>query len=73
MSVRTASSGASREGRSLQSALFPRRAVDPAGATVACAAATGVLHGAIGTAEVQQLEYNLLFRWFIGLSTDDPV
>ena len=22
---------------------------------------------------MEQLDYNLLFRWFVGLSTDDPV
>jgi transposase len=22
---------------------------------------------------MEQLEYNLLFRWFVGLNTDDPV
>ena len=23
--------------------------------------------------ETEQLEYNLLFRWFVGLSSDDPI
>ena len=48
-------------------------AVDPAGATLASAAAAGLLHGAIGTAIDGAARDNLLFRWFVGLSADDPV
>jgi hypothetical protein len=38
-----------------------------------CIAAAGVLHGALGTATHGTVDYNLLFRWCVGLSADDPV
>jgi Transposase domain (DUF772) len=37
------------------------------------AVAAGVVHGAQGTAADGALDYNFLFRWFVGLSIDDPV
>ena len=48
-------------------------AVDPAGAAAAGPSVAGVLHGALGAQLMEQLDYNLLFRWFVGLSADDPV
>jgi transposase len=33
--------------------------------------APGVLYGAFERLLMEQLEYNLLFRWFVGLSIDD--
>ena len=44
-----------------------------AGATVASAAAAGVYTVRSERQLMEQLDYNLLFRWFVGLSTDDPV
>src|SRR6476661_65144 len=37
------------------------------------AVAAGLLHGASERQLMEQLDYNLLFRWFVGLSIDDPV
>jgi lipopolysaccharide transport system permease protein len=46
---------------------FPRRAtVDSTGATAARIAAASVLHSASERQLMEQLDYNLLFRWFVG-------
>ena len=37
------------------------------------AVAAGVLHHPLGTQLMEQLHYNLLYRWFVGLGVDDPV
>jgi transposase len=50
-----------------------RTSVDPAGALVASAVAAGVHTIRSERQLMEQLNYNLLFRWFVGLSTDDPV
>jgi hypothetical protein len=47
-------------------------AVDCARKVVAGLAAAGVLHGAERLL-MEELNYNLLFRWFVELSMDDPV
>ena len=49
------------------------RPIDRAGATVARLAAAGAVHHPLGTVLMQQISYNMLFRWFIGLSMDAPV
>jgi hypothetical protein len=36
-------------------------------------AAAGVLRHSLGAVAVEQFNYNLLFRWFVGLSPNDPI
>jgi len=43
------------------------------GATIERAAASGVYGIRSERQLIEQLNYNLLFRWFVGLSPDDPV
>ena len=43
------------------------------GAVVAGVAAAGVLHVPLERQLMEQLQYNLLYRWFVGLGVDDPV
>ena len=37
------------------------------------AAAAGAVHGPLGAQLMQQVSFNMLFRWFVGLSMDAPV
>jgi hypothetical protein len=60
-----------RELRQIQCARGPP--VGPARAVAPGTFITGVLHRALGTAADEQHDYNLLFRWSVGLSADDPV
>ena len=48
-------------------------AVDCAGVHSASAAAAGVLSIRSERLLVEQIDYNLLFRWFVGLGMDDAV
>jgi hypothetical protein len=50
-----------------------RTILDCAGEIVASATASNVVLVAQRTAIEEQLGYNLLFRWFVGLNTDDPI
>ena len=50
-----------------------RSAVDPARAVAAGVVAADVYTVRSERLLMEQLQYNLLFRWFIGLSMDDPV
>jgi hypothetical protein len=50
-----------------------RSAIDCAGAAAARVAAAGVLHIRSETQLMEQLNYNLLYRWFVGLGVDEPV
>jgi hypothetical protein len=50
-----------------------RPSIDRSGAIAERLAAASVLRHSIGTPAVEQLDYNLLYRWFVGLSPDDPV
>ena len=38
-----------------------------------CLVAAGVLRDPLERLLLEQLNYNLLFRWFVGLSPDDPI
>ena len=44
-----------------------------AGAVVAGGSAAGVLHDPLRAVLMEQLDYNLLYRWFVGLGVDDAV
>jgi len=59
----------------LQQALRARRpAVDPAGAACLRALLLQAFYTVRSERQLmEQLNYNLLFRWFVGLSADDPV
>jgi hypothetical protein len=46
--------------------------VDRAEAAAAGAFVAGVLHHPLGTSGMEQLQYNLLYRWLVGLGVDDP-
>jgi hypothetical protein len=46
-------------------------AVYPARAAVTSVAPPGLVHHSERTAVMEQLDYNLLFRWFVGLNTDE--
>ena len=65
---------AGRAGWGVRQALRGERPpVDPAGAAAAGAAAAGVLHDPVGAQLMEQLDYNLLYRWFVGLGVDEAV
>jgi hypothetical protein len=53
--------------------LAVRPGVDPAGAAAAGAAVAGVLQHPLGTAVGERIDFDLLFRRFVGLGADDPV
>jgi hypothetical protein len=60
--------------RGVQRALLAvRPGVDPAGAAAAGAAVAGVLQHPLGTAVGERIDFDLLFRRFVGLGADDPV
>jgi hypothetical protein len=44
------------------------RPVDPSRADAACSANPGLLLGAQRASALEQLDYDLLFRWFAGLT-----
>jgi hypothetical protein len=48
-------------------------AFDRAREAAAGTAAPGVSHGSLGAALMEQLDYDLLFRWFVGLGMDAAV
>jgi len=49
------------------------RPSNPARAPAAGPAPAGALQRAQRAAAHEQLDYNLLFRWFVGLAMDDPI
>ena len=60
-------------GRVRGAVLAPRPTLDSARAAVAGALAPGLLFDPLGAAAAEQLDDNLLYRWFVGLGNDDPV
>ncbi|HWG71758.1 MAG TPA: transposase [Steroidobacteraceae bacterium] len=56
-----------------ESALAKWPAIDCAGAPDSRTAAASALYVRSERLLVEQLEYKLLFRWFVGLSVDEPV
>jgi hypothetical protein len=68
------SSGLRRSEPQLHPPLLARRsALDPPGGVVERPAAAGALRHPSERLPIEQLDYNLLFRWFVGLSPDDRV
>jgi hypothetical protein len=68
------SSGLRRSEPQLHPPLLARRsALDPPGGVVERPAAAGALRHPSERLPMEQLDYNLLFRWFVGLSPDDRV
>ncbi len=47
--------------------------LDRAGKAIARAATASVVYDSQRADAQEQLEYNLLFRWFVGLNMDEPV
>jgi len=45
--------------------------LDPAGEAIAGDAAAGVLFDPLGRQLMERLEFDLLFRWFVGIGIDD--
>lgn len=53
--------------------VFDRPPVDPAGEAAACPVVAGFTRYARSASCMEQMDYNLLFRWFVGLSMDAPI
>jgi hypothetical protein len=67
--------GSERDVAEVREAVFRRGApVDCAGAAVAVPAVADFLFGAAASAcWTEQLQYNMLFRWFVGMEMDETV